>query len=218
MLLACVIALAAGCDRLFDLRPVPDGRAICFADDFTTDVIDSDHWTSIDDMAGSTVAQTGARLVFTLAANVSYAEIYSPALDLTDTAIELELIQAPPVEDGYHEFGMEIANDSDNAYTLFSAGGDLFFRQRVMRSNDDTMIQLNVTHRYLRIRHESASATVHFETSSDNSAWIDHRSVAATVVVSLARAKIYAGTYQVPAQPSTAVFDDFQLTGRCPPL
>jgi len=220
--LLATCACCAACDAVLHLEkvpPPPDAPTICFSDHFDSDVIDPDRWTFTEVAGGTSVVQTGGQLVFTLAQTVSYANLVSMPVDFEGSAIEIELVQAP-VEDGHEEIGLELASDQNNAYTLYSANGSLFFRERMAGQPDiETSIQYSPSlHRYLRIRHETAGTpTVHFETSADRVTWKEHASVAANVPVTSAAARVYAGTYAEPGPPSTAICDDFAMTGRCPP-
>ena len=214
-------AWCAGCDAVLHLEtvpPPPDAPTICFSDHFDSDVIDPDRWT-VTAPGTTSVAETGGQLVFTLGQTNSYATIRSVALDFEGSAIEIQLVQAP-IEDGHEETGLELAADQDNLYSFYSADGNLFFRLRMTGQQDiQTQIQYSASiHRFLRIRHDTAMApTVHFETSADHMTWKAHASVPANVSLASATAGIYAGTYLEPGPASTAIYDDFAMTGACPP-
>ena len=122
----------------------------------------------------------------------------------------------PPDEGGFDEVGIDMELDKSNHYVIFTANGNVFFRQRAQNVDDESMVQFDpLRHRQLRIR--SDGAMVHFETS-DGSTWVEHKTVATVVPLTSIKATLYGGAY-LPAGPvTTAVFDNFVISGRCPSM
>jgi len=67
-----------------------------------------------------------------------------------------------------------------------------------------------VLHRFMRFRHEAATNSIVFETSSDNTVFVERHRVVLQKGVSAMTAELSAGT-STPATPGTAVLDNFSL-------
>ncbi|MGH9903593.1 MAG: hypothetical protein ACRD68_17440, partial [Pyrinomonadaceae bacterium] len=70
------------------------------------------------------------------------------------------------------------------------------------------------THRFFRLRHDSSTDTLIWETSPDGSAWTTRHTMARPISLTAVRVELVAGsdgaiTTQAPGK---AIFDNFQLT------
>jgi hypothetical protein len=112
-----------------------------------------------------------------------------------------------------------LGNSVENYYRIFVEGGSLIFQERIngIKTTLLTMAYDATGHRFLRIRHNSSSGSVIFETAPDNNglpgAWTQRFSKPWGPSVNLAaiQFELKGGTWQVEANaPGTVIFDNFK--------
>ena len=110
--------------------------------------------------------------------------------------------------------------DPHNYYRIYVEGGIFICQARIggTKRNLFTAAYNPTTHRYWRIRHDSISGNVIFETASDNGGlpgtWtmrFSERWDTAAVPVTAVRFEVKAGTWQPePVAPGLVIFDNFR--------
>ena len=103
------------------------------------------------------------------------------------------------------------ANNS-NWYRMVEEGGQLYFQDKASGIKNSTNITYSpVSHRFWRIRHNSASDSIFFETSGDGVTYSVQRIVIRAMPITAMRFELDAGTSNAQSVPGFAVFDDFFL-------
>lgn len=202
---------------------------ILLADDFNDNSLNAAKWNATKLFSGFTdpglpVAEVNQRLeigpLLAGAGGSHYAGIRSAiTYDFTNAYCYVEVVQAPGSSTGADAM-LTIGRDVNGYYRIFVEGSSLVFQKRIDGSK---FTLLNVAyspsnHRYWRIRHESATGKVLFETAPDaggapgawtmryNEAWN-----AAAVPLNAMLFELKAGTWQAESSaPGKVVFDNFR--------
>jgi hypothetical protein len=225
---ACVFAIAflcGGCDQLFKLDRVElsygdagtgDGDVDrCFTDTFTADTIDP-RWI-VDMPSPTSLEQVDGRLAITAAITPGavYASIFDAYQDLTESIVEVELVELPNSVPG-SESGMSIQANAAHRYMfLISSSGTglrLTFRRTVSGMDDNPTVPLDpASHRFLRFRH--TGNTLFWETSADRTGWMVQRALSAPPVpLDTLSVQLFHGTYRlVSSEPGTVEFDNLRI-------
>src|SRR5947209_7109210 len=127
-------------------------------------------------------------------------------------------VEARQVPSGAAQADLAVGIDSNNWYRIATQSGQIFFQDTVGGTKRSTAITYNATqHHYWRIRHNSATDQILFETSSDNVNWTTQRTVARQLSISAMRVELNAGTSGSVNAPGTAIFDNFVLDSTTAP-
>ena len=131
----------------------------------------------------------------------------------------LELVQ-PPSASTKADAMFTLGLDANNYYRIYVEEGVLICQAKIAgaKRNLFTSTYSSVTHRYWRIRHDSASGNVVFETASDNGGvpgtWTVRYSEkwdTASVPLGAVMFEIKGGTWQPePSAPGLVIFDNFR--------
>ncbi|MBI4510523.1 MAG: hypothetical protein HY698_12895 [Deltaproteobacteria bacterium] len=195
--------------------PTPCGKTGLLADDFADGVRHPD-WKEYARSA-ATVAETGGRLVVTIAngiAGPNYSGYTSELVyDLRGDHVRVEV---PAVGNTATQAEVYLAVMAQNrdALVILESAGTLNFLYRVGAdySNVGSIAYNASDHRYWRIR--ESSGTAFWETSSDQVTWTIRASLATPFPVDQVRVDLAAGTYRPEANPGAAAFDN--LNGGTP--
>jgi len=144
--------------------------------------------------------------------------VFANAWNMTNMRATVEVLQATA---GSADTNLAVCVDSRNFYMISVESGQLRFEQIVNGSRSTVSIAFNATtHRFWRIRHDPASDSIVFETSSDGQTWAVRRSDARQLPITSLRAEISAGTWEALGSAGMAVFDNFRLesNNQLPPL
>src|SRR5207248_11463022 len=88
----------------------------------------------------------------------------------------------------------------------------IFFQDMVGGNKNSVSIPYNATqYQYRRIRHESGTDLVNFETSADNVNWTIQRSIPRQLKLTAMHIELDGGTYQAVSAPGIGIYDDFHL-------
>jgi hypothetical protein len=112
----------------------------------------------------------------------------------------------------YADTAFAVGVDSNNWFRFVHEHGQLYFQRKVGGAKTSTNVTYNpVAHRFWRLRHNTGTDQVVFETSPDGLAWVVRRTVARTISISAARFELCAGTFNWNDVADTAIFDNFVL-------
>jgi hypothetical protein len=208
---------AVGCD--LDTLAAATGGG--FGDNFNDNVMDTSKWykgvLNVPQSAYNpnvTVLEQNQRLEITPVANTSVwshnGYVSVATYDFTGARASVQVPQVPTGGTAYAIFTVGI--DSDNWYRIATSAGQIKFQDTVNGVKNSTILTYNATqHKYWRIRHNSATDTVDFLTSSDGKAWTTQRSVARQLSVTALHIELDAGTFEPVSNPGKAIFDDLRF-------
>jgi hypothetical protein len=113
-----------------------------------------------------------------------------------------------------------IGRDANNYYRIYVEGGSLYLQKRIGGNKASlAVLAYDATnHKFLRIRHDSSSASVVFETASDSGGapgpWTQLYGEpwnTSSVPIGAVRFEIKGGTWQVESTaPGKVIFDNFK--------
>lgn len=143
----------------------------------------------------------------------------SSSFNFTGAYSYVELVQ-PPSASTKADAMFTIGIDAHNYYRIYVEEGVLICQSRIasVKRNLFTVAFNAVTHRYWRIRHETGTGNVVFETASDSGglpgSWTIRYSEpwdTAAVPLSAVMFELKAGTWQAePSAPGVVIFDNFR--------
>ena len=159
------------------------------------------------------VREQNQRLEITPLANSSTwshnGYVTAPTFDMTGGRASVEVVQ---VTNGSAYTILALGLDSDNWYRMTVRSGQLSFQEMVAGTKTSASFAYSpAQHRFWRIRHDSATDQVLFETSSDNLNWTTQRTVKRQISLSGVRAELDAGSFEPVSSPGLAIFDNFRL-------
>jgi len=205
-------------------------ETVLLADDFNNNVIDTTKWRTGNLFSGFSdaslpIAEVNQRLEIgplpTGASTSHYNGLVSQQrFDFTGAYAYVAVVQAPATNttaDATYTLGL----DANSYYRIYEEAGVLFVQKRIAGGSKVTMwsATYNTTaHRYWRIRHETATGNVVFETAPDNGgapgAWAErYREAWNTGAIPLTSVlfEMKGGTWQAEtAVPGKVIFDDFK--------
>lgn len=205
------------------------GETVLLDDNFNDNSLDTVKWQSNSLFSGFTdpsvpESETSQRFqigpLFAGQSGSHYNGIRSTNThNFTGAYSYVELVQAPSAStkgDAMFTAGI----DPHNYYRIYVEGGIFICQARIggTKRNLFTAAYNPTTHRYWRIRHDSISGNVIFETASDNGGlpgtWtmrFSERWDTAAVPVTAVRFELKAGTWQPePVAPGLVIFDNFR--------
>jgi hypothetical protein len=223
---AALVAVGTGCDRVFQLLEVSEAPSDaleadadttdaapdavigpCFYDDFNAPFVDDTKWSIQDAAPTATVSQQSGVLVLSLgqATGAKYATVLTELRDFTHDAVSIEIIE-PPSDATSAEAGISLFFDNLHRISFFVSGANLLMRITNGGPNDDDAITYSVVaHRFLRIRHSPLNNLVLWETSADGTSWALRRMAMVPLDLTNLRLKVFGGTFQqeatAPGQP-----------------
>jgi hypothetical protein len=209
--------------------PTPTPSSVLLEDDFNDNSLNFAKWQLNNLFSGFTDAtvatsETGQRLqigpLFAGQPGSHYNGIRSASsYNLSGAYAYVELIQAPSAAtkaDAMFTIGI----DAHNYYRIYVEEGALVCQARIAgtKRNLFTSAFNSVSHRYWRIRHDSATGNVVFETASDNGGvpgtWVARYSETwdtASVPIGVVMFELKGGTWQSePSAPGVVIFDNFR--------
>ena len=216
------LLVIAGCGRLgFEpgtLTPdANDGDVLdpsCFVEPF--DNLDTARWRTSFPPNAVTVAVANGRLELTPAPLVNEYNGLSNRnrIDLTDAAIEVELVQT--TNQSNTETSLEIELTQASRYIIAATDGRLKFIERGAGNEVDRVLD-TTAHRFWRMRHDAAAARVTLQTSSDRTQWSSGASFGAPATAA-SYVYLYAGQFGAGnPSPGTGMFDNVRVvTPNCP--
>src|SRR5207253_5398604 len=96
--------------------------------------------------------------------------------NLANTRATVEAVQVPTSSSAFAIFAL--ANDGDNWFRIKANSHTISFQQNVNGAIDSVDISYNsAQHHYWRIRYDSTTGNIFFETSADNVTWTTQRTV-----------------------------------------
>jgi hypothetical protein len=204
-------------------------ETVLLEDNFGDNAIDGSKWNSANLFSGFTdpnlpVVETNQRLeigpMLQNASGSHYGGIRSAlAYDFTNAYCYVAVVQATSSSTGGDTM-LTIGRDSSNYYRIFVEGGSLILQKRI---NGSKSTILSATYNpandyYWRIRHESASGNVVFETAPNSGGSPGTWSVRASelwntssIPLGSVLFELKGGTWQPEANAAgKAIFDDFK--------
>jgi len=205
------------------------GETILLADDFNGNAIDTSKWVANNLLSGTTdvgvsVNVTGQQLqIGPLIQNTTtsrYNGLRSAnTYNLTGSYASVQVIQtglSTTAADAMFTIGTNV----NNYYRIYVEGTNLIVQRRIAGGSKVTMLTMpyNATnHAFWRIRHDSSSGNVVFETAQNNAGapgtWASLYSEAwnANVALTAMQFELKAGTFQnETSAPGTVIFDNFK--------
>jgi len=210
--------------------PPPPAETVLLADDFNDNALDPAKWQANNLFSGFTdssvpVIETNQHLeVGPLLRQVSGSHynglVSRQRYDFTNAYAYVAVVQAPgttTTADAMYTLGLDV----NNYYRIYEEAGTLFIQKRLNAGSKVTMWSAahDVTqHRYWRMRHDTASGSVVFETAADNGGtpgtWTERWREAwgsAFIPLSNVLFEIKGGTWQSESgTPGKVIFDDFK--------
>jgi hypothetical protein len=203
-------------------------ETVLLEDNFNDNTLNTTKWTANNLYSGFTdssvpVAETQQQIQFgPLLRNVGgshYNGIRSASsFGFTNAYAYVEIVQPPASNTGANAM-FTLGNSVDNYYRIYLEGGTLFGQKRINGAKSTLFsAPFNaVNDRYWRIRHDSATNRVIFETAPNNGGvpgtWTQRHSETWNAAVNLATVlfELKGGTWQVEANtPGTVSFDNFK--------
>ena len=206
----------------------PGTETVLLADDFNNASLDTTKWSANNLWSGFTdntvaVQETTALQIGPLKQNVDgshYNGIRSvAAFDFTGAYAYVQLAQAPNATtagDAFFTIGLNV----DNCYRMYVESGNLILQSKIGGSKQTLMtVAYNATnHAFWRIRHDSATGLVVFETAPSNAGvpgtWVQLFSQAwntSAVPLSSVNFELKGGTWRIETNnPGTVIFDNFR--------
>ncbi|HAF12398.1 MAG TPA: hypothetical protein DCK99_01610, partial [Blastocatellia bacterium] len=190
-----------------------------FADDFDDNTLDVTKWVIADPASTVSVREQNQRLEMILRPNtVAYNGVSSVAtFDFRGKRFEVGVPQVTSVV-GYTETFVTLSRDSGNYYLIDAGGGSLTLDAYTAGLRNRTVIDYNAaSHRFWRIRHDSAANAINFETSKDGSAWTTGKTLAASFPLNAMKITLFAGAWGTGnGAPGLAAFDNVRLIPLVP--
>jgi hypothetical protein len=189
--------------------------ATTFSDDFSAG-LDATKWTNSDTAYAQVRNQ---RLEISPPANAPYYVYVSAknTVNLTNARAVVEVPQTTVVAYG-PETSLSLVSGGDSLIVV-EGGGNFLFVQRV--NGSDVLreyIPYNAAQqRFWGIRHDSATDSIIFESSSDGTNWITQKTTPRKIAITALTLNLTAGTYFAVANPGTAVFDNISVTATGSP-
>lgn len=78
-------------------------------------------------------------------------------------------------------------------------------------SSQTTMAYVAATHRYWRIRHNTANDNIYWDTSADGTTWTTRRNMARPIAITAATVDLDSGVYVSVNNPGSATYDDLKI-------
>lgn len=211
----------------YELASTPE--TVLLADDFNDNALDASKWSATNLFSGFTdpalpVSEINQRLEIgplpQNAAGSHYAGIRSiSAFDFTNAYCYVGVVQAASASTSADTM-LTIGRDVNGYYRIFVEGGSIFFQKRINGSKVTLLsAAYNPTNdRYWRIRHESASGNVVFETAADSGgspgSWVLRFSepwASASIPIGSVVFELKGGTWQPEATAAgKVIFDNFR--------
>jgi hypothetical protein len=208
----------------------PSGETVLLADNFNDNSLDTSRWNATNLFSGYTdpglpLNEANQRVeigqLLQGASGSHYAGIRtSRPYDFTGAYCYVELTQAPASNTAADAM-LTIGQDANSYYRIYVEAGSLICQKRIggTKTNLFTATFDPVNHRYWRIRHDTASGSVVFETAPNNGGspgtWVERfRQAWNTSLIPLAtvQLELKAGTWQPEANRAGVVsFDNFKL-------
>jgi acid phosphatase len=207
---------------------LPGGETVLLADDFNDNSLDGAKWVAGNLYSGFTdtsIAAIERNQRFEIGplrqamSGSHYNGIKSASFyNFTGAYCYVQLVQ-PGSANTTADAMFTLGNSVENYYRIFVEGGSLIFQERIngVKTTLLTMAYDAAGHRFLRIRHNSSSGSVIFETAPDNNglpgAWTQRFSKPWGPSVNLAaiQFELKGGTWQVEANaPGIVIFDNFK--------
>lgn len=206
------------------------GETVLLADDFNDNSLNTTIWSPGNLFSGFTdtslpVAEVNQRIeigpLYQNRTDSHYAGIRSVnAYDFTNAYCYVQVVQSASSSTSADTM-LTVGKDVNGYYRIYVEGGSIVFQKRI---NGSKVTLLSATysptnHRYWRIRHESASGNVIFETAPDNGGspgtWTVRYSEAwnaSAIPLGTILFEIKGGTWQAEANaPGTVIFDNFRV-------
>jgi phosphatidylinositol-3-phosphatase len=206
----------------------PSGETVLLADDFNNASLDTSKWVASNLWSGFTdssiaVQENTALQIGPLKQGVDgshYNGIRSAsAFNFTGGYAYVQLAQAPnssTAADAFFTIGFNV----DNCYRMYVESGNLVLQSKIGGAKQTLMtVAFNPTnHAFWRIRHDSATGLVVFETAPSNAGvpgtWVQLFSQAwntSAVPLSSVNFELKGGTWRIEANnPGTVIFDNFR--------
>ncbi|HJQ71510.1 MAG TPA: IPT/TIG domain-containing protein [Blastocatellia bacterium] len=206
----------------------PGGETVLLADDFNDNSLDGAKWVAgnlysgFTDTSVAAVERNQRFEIGPLRQGISgshYNGIKSASLfNFTGAYCYVQLVQ-PSAANTTADAMFTLGNSVDNYYRIFVEAGSLIVQERVngVKATLLTIAYDPASHRFWRIRHDSSTGSVIFETAPDNAgapgAWTQRFSKpwASSVNLGAIQFELKGGTWQVEANaPGTVIFDNLR--------
>lgn len=194
--------------------------SIAIANDFNDNVRDLFQWSisTLSNPASTfdplvTVLEQNRRLEVTPRAN-AFGQHYSGYVsaitrNVSGGSASVEVVSA---DASGAETVFALGTDSNNFYRFLVNGSRLIFQERLGGVTTSVGIAYDrFYHRFWRIRHDAATDSIVFETSSDGSNWNDRWTLARRLPLGKMRVELGGGTARWVPAPGKIAFDNFLL-------
>ena len=190
-----------------------------FTDNFNDNSLDAARWLIWDPTSTVTVREQNQRLEMALRPNtIAYNGVSSAAkFDFRGKRFEVSVPETTS-HAGFAETYITLERDSSNYYLIDAGAGSIVFDAYTAGVRDRTVLTYNsTTHRFWRLRHDTAANAIHFETGSDGLIWTKRKTVAVTFPLTAMTINLFAGAWgSGNSAPGTAVFDNVRLVPLVP--
>jgi phosphatidylinositol-3-phosphatase len=203
---------------------------VLLQDDFNGAAIDTSKWNANSLFSGFTdtsvaISQAGQHLIIgplpqgAAASGSHYRGVSSVnAYNFAGAYAQVEFVQ-PPASNTSADMMLTVGRDSGNYYRIYIEAGSLILQKRIggTKFTLSSLAYNSVNHRFLRVRHDSTTGRVVFETAAGSGgtpgSWVQAYSEAwntASVPLSAIQFELKGGTWTTEANPpGNVIFDNF---------
>jgi DNA-binding beta-propeller fold protein YncE len=160
------------------------------------------------------VLEQNHRLEITPRANASgdhyNGYVSAGTYDFTNLGASVEVVQTASGD--ITDTDLCLGINSQNFYLIEVEYGKLYFTQVVAGVRTEVSVSYSPsTHRFWRIRHDAASDTILFQTSSNGQSWTTWRTVPRQLALTAMKVELSAGTWKSVSAPGKAIFDNLAV-------
>lgn len=189
-----------------------------FIDDFNDNQFDTQKWSIANPASPMVVSEQNQRLRITLAPNTAqYNSVSSnQAFNLTNRSFSVEVAD-PGSQAGWVSTFVLLELDANNYYIMSAGAGSSVFEVISGGVSTQRLVTSYNYQPFWRMRHDSVTNQVRFESSTNGQTWTLQHAVTPTIALNSLRIRMGTGAYGTGnSSPGQAVFDNVRLVSVHP--
>lgn len=198
-------------------------QTISVDDNFNDNSLDTVLWSKVDPASQISVSESSQQLRITVPQTLSawaWNGLQDNTVrDYTGGSAQVELLQSAPAQwgGGMNDY-VWLLTENGSRFEIYTLdNGNVVFGERVSGTlYYDAAAYNSVSMRFMRIRHDSSTNTVYWETSPDGSSWTVRYSKTPTLAVTALRFEIFTVASYASQYPVTAIYDNVHLQTLTP--